>query len=74
MEHKNFALFIWNVAAVVCIDGTSWIGELASFFPGILGIIDISDIMHSFDQEKSSSISQLINGQSRDLQTFTQIF
>ena len=45
-------LFIWNIAAVVSIDGTSWTGGLASRFPGILGIIDILDIKHSFDHEK----------------------
>ena len=35
--------------------GTS---ELAFEFPGILGVIDISDIMHSFEHDKSSFISQ----------------
>ena len=36
--------------------------------PDILGVIDISDIIHSFDYDKSVSVSQLINGKSKDLQ------
>ena len=60
-EMQSLELFIWNVAPVVCIAATSWTGEIASVFPGILGMIDISDIIHYFDQDKSNSISQLIS-------------
>ena len=35
-------------------------------------MIDISGIIHSFDHDKSSYISQLINGKSRDLQKLLQ--
>ena len=59
-------VFIWNVAAVVCIAGTSWTGGLASGFSDILGVIDILDIIHAFDHDKSISVSQLISGSSRD--------
>ena len=37
--------------------GTS---KLAFEFPGILGVIDISYIMHSFEHDKSSFISQFL--------------
>ena len=40
----------------------------------ILGVIDISDITHYLDQDKSSSISQLINGKLRDLQKLLKYF
>ena len=56
-----------NVAAVVCIVGTSWTGGLASAFGGNLGIVHYSNIIHPFEYDKSSSILQLTNGKSRDL-------
>ena len=43
-------------------------GCLAYGLPSTTGGIDISDIIDSFNYEKSSSYSQLINGKSRDLQ------
>ena len=43
-------------------------GGLAFGLSAIVGVIDISYIIHSFDHDKSNSISQLINGKSRDLQ------
>ena len=52
---KRLALFI-------CIAATSWTGGLEFGLAGILGAIDISDIIHSFYHDKSSSISQLIIG------------
>ena len=66
-------LFIWNVEAVV-IAGTCWAGGLGSGFPGILGIVDVWDVIHSFGYDKSSYISQLINGKSRDLQKLLEYF
>ena len=54
----------WNVAPVVCIAATAATVGLA----GILGVINNPDIIHSFGHDKSSSITQLINGKSRDLQ------
>ena len=51
-----------------CINATARTGGLVFGFPGIPGVIDISDLIHSFDHDKSSSISQLINSKSRDLQ------
>ena len=41
-----------------CIASTSKTGGLASQLPGILGITDISDFMHPFGHDKSSSTSQ----------------
>ena len=46
---KRLALFIWNVAAVVCIAATARTGGLASGLPATLDIIYISDIIRSFD-------------------------
>ena len=43
-------------------------GGLSSESPTTLGVIDISDIIHSFDHNKSIFISKLINGKSRNLQ------
>ena len=34
-------------------------GGLASGLAGTAGVVDISDIIHSFDYDKSSSISQV---------------
>ena len=56
MEHE-----IWNIAPVVCIASTG-LSPLSS------EVTNISDIIHSFDNEKSSSISQLINSKSRNFQ------
>ena len=53
------------------MSGTS---GLASGLPGTAGIFDISDIIYSFDHDKSSSVSKLINGKSRDLQTLLKYF
>ena len=47
---------------------------LAFGLPDNAGVIDFSDIIHSFDNDKSSSISQLINGKSRDLQKLLKYF
>ena len=64
---QGLVLLIWNVAQVVYLDGLSATGGIAFGVPAILGVIDISDIMQSFNHDKSSYISQLINGKSRDL-------
>ena len=67
-------MVIWNVILVVCIAATSPASGLASGNGGILGIIDISDIIHSFDHDKSISISQIVNGKSRDLQKLPKYY
>ena len=58
-----------TVAPVVCI-ATSCTGGLRT----ALNVLDISETTHLFDHEKSSSISQLINGKSRDLQKLLKCF
>ena len=73
-ETWSFPLFIWNVALVVCIAATFWTSGLAFWLPDILGIIDISDTIHSFDYDNQSSISQLINDKSRGLQKLLKYF
>ena len=65
---KSLALLIWNVALVVYIAALGWKGGLAPRLATIIDVIDISDIIHSFDHHKTSSISQLINDKSRDFQ------
>ena len=47
------ALSIWNVTPVVCIAATSWAGRLASGLAGIVDVIDIPDVIHSFDHKKN---------------------
>ena len=47
---------------------------LALGLPAILGAFDISDYKHSFDHDKSSSISQLINSKSRNHQKLLKYF
>ena len=59
---------MWQLELVICIAATTRTGGLASGLPSTAGIIDISDIIHSSDHEKSSCISQLINAKSNDLQ------
>ena len=61
-------LFIWNVASVVAIAATSETDELAFLLLATLAVLDISDITQFFVHLKSGSISQLINGKSRDFQ------
>ena len=52
----------------VTVAATVRAGGLAFGFLVTAGVIDISDIIHSFDHNKSSSILQLVNGKSRDIQ------
>ena len=65
---------MWNAEAVVCISATSGAGCLAYGLPSTAGGIDISDIIDSFNYKKSSSVSQLINGKSRDLPKWLKYF
>ena len=71
---KVLVLFIWNVAPAVYISATVRTGKFASQLPDTLGVINISDTMHSFYHDKSSSISQLINGKSGNLRTLLKCF
>ena len=63
-------LFTWNVAPVFFV-GRTW---SAAGLAGASGVLDISEIMQSFDHDKSSSISQLIKGKSRNLQKLLRVF
>ena len=65
---QSLALFIWNVAPVLCIAVTPGTGGFTSGRAAILGVIDISDIIHSFDHDQLSSISQIIKGKLINLQ------
>ena len=58
----------------MCIAATSGTGKEVFGLPGTAGVIDISYIMHSFNYDKSSVISQLLNGESRDLQKLLKYF
>ena len=71
----SLALFVLNVAPVVCIASLVWTGGLTFEFSASACVIDISDIIvHSFELEKSSSISQLINDKSINLQKLLKYF
>ena len=56
----KFSIICLNGAPVICFAAMSGIGGLGSGLPGTAGVINSSDIIHSFEHEKSSSISQLI--------------
>ena len=43
------------------------VGELASGLVGTSGVLNTLEITQSFNHNKSSSISQLLKGKSRDL-------
>ena len=48
----SLALFVWNVAPAVCTAATSRTGGLAFGLSTTLGVIYISDIIHSLDHDK----------------------
>ena len=50
-------LFVWNVASVVNIAGSTGTGQLVSGLPTTSGVLDISEITQIFDQGKWGSIS-----------------
>ena len=70
----SLGIFIWNVAPIVYIAATSGTGGLAFRWQDTAAVINISDIIYSFDYDKSSSASRFIKGKSRNLQKITQIF
>ena len=49
-------------------------GGLVSGLAGIVSVIDNSNFIHSFDHDKSSSTSELINGKSKNLQKLLKYF
>ena len=54
------ALFIWNVSPVVCTAAMAGTGGSTFGLPNTIVVTDISDIVHSADHGKSSSVSQLM--------------
>ena len=70
----SLVVFIWNVAPVLDISGTTRVGGLAAWLATIVAVLNISDIMQPFNRDKSRSISQLIKGKSRDLLKFHKYF
>ena len=67
-------LFTWNFASVVAVAATSETDGLAFLLLATLSVLDISDITQFFVHLKSSSISHLINGKSRDFQKLLKYF
>ena len=61
---------IWNFTSGVDVP---WI-RLVFGLAATSGFLYISDIVHSFDHDKSSSISQLINGKSRNFHKLLKYF
>ena len=70
----SIALFIWNIAEVICVSAAARTGGLALELAVTAGALDISDITQYLDHDKSSSISQLINGKLTDLQKLLKYF
>ena len=60
---ENLVLFIWDVGPGVFVAAVAGLGVLAI----TASVLDISDIMKSFDYDKLSSISPLISGKLKDL-------
>ena len=50
------------------------IGRLIAGLVAISGVLNISNIIQFFDCDRSSSLSQLIKGQSEDLQRLLKYF
>ena len=57
-----------------CVSAAAGTGRLALGLVGTPGIFYISDITQYLDHDKSSSILQIINGKSRDLQNLRKYF
>ena len=70
----SLGIFIWNVAPIVYIAATSGTGGLAFRWQDTAAVIDISDIIHSFDYDKSSSASRFIKGKSRNHKKLLKYF
>ena len=71
---KCLALFIWNVAEVFCIAALPGTGGLASDLPGTSDVIDVSDIIHSLDHDKSKFYCTFNQWQIERSPKITQIF
>ena len=63
-------LFIWNVAPAVSVAGAYAIGGSAAGLTGAAGVLDVSEVLQSFDHDKS----QLNKGKLRDLQKLLKYF
>ena len=48
----NIALFVWNIAAVICVSATAGTGGLALELAVTAGALDISDISKLTDLQK----------------------
>ena len=68
----SLASSIWNIAPVVAV--TTSYSISSAFGSPALNVLDISDNTQFFDHLKSSSISQLSNGESRDVQKLRKYF
>ena len=67
-------LFIWNGDPVLLVGCARLVGGLLDRLAVTSGVLDISDIMQSFDYEKYSIISQLIKGKLKDLEKLLNYF
>ena len=63
-------LFIWDVGPVVSVAAVAGLGILTT----TTSVLDISDIMKSFDHDKLSSISQLLRGKLKNLPKLLKYF
>lgn len=65
--------FSQNVASKVNVGGTLSVGGLEPGLAGTSRVLNISDFIHFLDREKWSSTSQLIKGNSGNLQNNSQV-
>ena len=65
--------FSQNVASKINVGGTLSVGGLEPGLAGTSRVLNISDSIHFLDHEKWSSTSQLIKGNSRNLQNYSQV-
>ena len=56
---KSLALLIWNVALAVYIAAPGWKGGLASRLANIIDVIDIWNIIHSFDHNLKGTTASM---------------
>ena len=71
---EGLALFVLNFVLFVFVASLAWTGGLAFGLEATAVVLYISDMIHSFDYDKSSSISQLIKDKLKNLQKFIKYF
>ena len=74
LEHKAFRYLFEMLLHFFFLDPTPGTGGVALGLPAIADFIDLSNNTQDFDHVRSSSMLQLINGKSRNLQKLLKYF